>query len=131
MQCFILSAGIFVRCEFALFSCILFLSSRNFEDGERTETTGWARRPANRPTTQAPPSSSLASSSIGSAPRSTPFGSLPERPKYNIKPRDKPFNWNPDEVVLTPRHAAIFGEAKPVDIVAHEREIEEVGLIHL
>ncbi|XP_061871559.1 eukaryotic translation initiation factor 4B isoform X3 [Colius striatus] len=50
-----------------------------------------------------------------------------QRPKLNLKPRSAP---KEEEATVTPapqssRAASIFGEAKPVDTAAREREVEE------
>lgn len=59
-----------------------------------------------------------------------PPGSFPgptQRPKLNLKPRSAP---KEEETSAAPaaqssRAASIFGEAKPVDTAAREREVEE------
>ncbi|KAL5106832.1 hypothetical protein TcWFU_005172 [Taenia crassiceps] len=83
--------------------------SRGFDAaGESGADSGWTRRSV-RP---APPP-------MGAT------GPLPERPIIRLQPRTKPLNGNADDVATSARHAAIFGDAKPVDTAAIERQLEE------
>ncbi|VDM30695.1 unnamed protein product [Hydatigera taeniaeformis] len=85
--------------------------SRGFDaTGESgADCSGWTRRSVRPP----PPPQGGA-------------GPLPERPVLRLKPRTLPLNGNEDDDVVSDRHAAIFGAAKPVDTAAIERQLEEV-----
>uniref|UniRef100_A0A5K3EYC5 RRM domain-containing protein n=1 Tax=Mesocestoides corti TaxID=53468 RepID=A0A5K3EYC5_MESCO len=87
--------------------------------GEQTESIGWTRR-ASRPT---PQTSQPGSFSRSSAPAPV-VGPPAERPVIRLAPRILPLDQS-EERVESAQYSAIFGAAKPVDIVAREREIEK------
>lgn len=115
-----------------------FGSRRNYggrSDGgsEGQSSGGWVRRSVNLqkspPLTQAS-QGSMTSSGFRRSNPGAPSGATTappmERPKINILPRTKPLNAEETEAAaVSDRQKAIFGAAKPVDIVAREREIEE------
>ncbi|VDO09264.1 unnamed protein product [Rodentolepis nana] len=117
-----------------------FGSRRNYggrSDGgsEGQSSGGWVRRSVNLqkspPLTQAS-QGSMTSSGFRRSNPGAPSGATTappmERPKINILPRTKPLNAEETEAAaVSDRQKAIFGAAKPVDIVAREREIEEVS----
>ncbi|KAM3177736.1 hypothetical protein ACTXT7_003949 [Hymenolepis weldensis] len=100
-------------------------------DGSVSHSTGgWVRRTVNpQPPPPAQPSqSSMAPTGFRRsnpiAPGSTAAPPM-ERPRITLLPRTKPLNVVETEAAISDRQKAIFGAAKPVDIVAREREIEE------
>lgn len=100
----------------------VFTLRRNESAGE---STGWVRRAVRPP----PPPTTIPNSS---EPATTPTAApnvTAERPVIRLKPRTQPLEATENEAAVSARHAAIFGAAKPVDIVAREREIEEVSFI--
>nr|CDS25507.1 eukaryotic translation initiation factor 4b:4h [Hymenolepis microstoma] len=100
---------------------------------EGQSSGGWVRRSVNLP--KSPPAQvsqgSMAPSSFRRSNPGAPSGATAappmERPRINLLPRSKPLNTEETEAAVSDRQKAIFGEARPVDIVAHEREIEEVS----
>ncbi|VDD81506.1 unnamed protein product [Mesocestoides corti] len=110
--------------SYASFGVLVF---RGYEagggGGEQTESIGWTRR-ASRPT---PQTSQPGSFSRSSAPAPV-VGPPAERPVIRLAPRILPLDQS-EERVESAQYSAIFGAAKPVDIVAREREIEKVGIV--
>ncbi|KAM7534456.1 hypothetical protein Aperf_G00000115692 [Anoplocephala perfoliata] len=96
-----------------------FNSRRHEPPGE--STGGWVRRAVRPPP---PPTATSNFSESAAAPTAAPSAPA-ERPVIRLKPRTKPLEADENEAAVSARHAAIFGAAKPVDIVAREREIEE------
>ncbi|VUZ52288.1 unnamed protein product [Hymenolepis diminuta] len=100
------------------------------DGSEGHPTSGWVRRAVNpQPPPPAQPSqSSMAPTGFRRsnpiAPGSTAAPPM-ERPRITLLPRTKPLNVGETEAAISDRQKAIFGAAKPVDIVAREREIEE------